>query len=54
MTLFVRQRTPRHKQRTAVAGADPMRVVLMIMAAPAIVTLTALDVFKLMQWSGGR
>jgi len=47
MTLFVKQPVtpPRHKERSVVTGTDPVQVVLMIVAAIAIVTLVALDVF---------
>ena len=45
MTLFVRQRAPRHKQRTVVTETDPVQVVLMIVAALAVTTLVALDFF---------
>jgi hypothetical protein len=41
MTLLVRQRAPRHKQRTVVT--DPVQVMLMIVAALAVTTLMALD-----------
>jgi ribosomal protein S15P/S13E len=45
MTMLVRQRTPRHKQRTVVTGSDPVQVMLMIVAALAVTTLMALDLF---------
>jgi hypothetical protein len=45
MTSLVRQRPPRHKQRTVLRGTDPMQVVLMIVAALAVTTLMALDLF---------
>jgi len=47
MTLFVRQRAPRHKQRTVATGTDPVQVVLMVVAALATVILIALDFFSL-------
>src|SRR5215472_16119750 len=43
MTLLVRQRTPRHKRRTVLTAADPVQVMLMIVAALAVTTLMALD-----------
>jgi hypothetical protein len=49
MTFLVRQRAPRHKQRTVVTGTDPVQVMLMIVAALAATTLEALDFFQLMQ-----
>ena len=36
---------PRHKQRTVLRGADPLQIMLMIVAALAVTTLTALDIF---------
>ena len=45
MTLLVRQRTPRHKRRTVLTAADPVQVMLMIVAALAVTTLMALDFF---------
>jgi hypothetical protein len=45
MALQVRQRSPRHKQRTVLTGTDPVQLVLMIVAALAVTTLMALDFF---------
>ena len=45
MALLVRQRATRHKQRTVVTGTDPVQIMLMIVAALAIATLMALDLF---------
>jgi hypothetical protein len=45
MTLLVRQRDPRHKRRSVFTGTDPVQVMLMIVAALAVTTLVALDVF---------
>ena len=45
MTLLVRPRAPRHKQRTVLRETDPLQVVLMIVAALAVTTLMGLDLF---------
>jgi hypothetical protein len=47
MTLRVTQSASRDKKRTSVTGTDPVQVVLMVIAAFAIVTRTAPDVFFL-------
>jgi hypothetical protein len=50
MTLLVRQRAPHHKHRIVVTGSDPVQVTLMIVAALAVTTLMALDLF--FSWCG--
>lgn len=45
MTSLVRQRPPRHQQRTPWRETDPVQVVLMIVAALAVTTLMGLDLF---------
>jgi len=45
MTSLVRQRPPRHKQRTNSRETDPLQVVLIVVAALAVTTLMGLDLF---------
>src|SRR5215472_12830185 len=45
MTSLVRQRPPRHKQRTVSTGTDPVQVMLTIVAALAVTPLMALDFY---------
>ena len=45
MISLVRQQPPRHKQRTVLRETDPLQIMLMIVAALAVTTLMALDIF---------